>query len=158
MNISNAKTIVCLLALTALAGCGSSSTTNNASTPNSNQTAATTPTTTTTPAVKQAAATPTGAAQQVFTAIKNKDIAALKAVFTKKSLATMEDTAKQRNQSLDDVLKGFVDATRLPDEFGARNEKIEGDRASVEVADERGRYAPMNFVKEDGAWKVALER
>ncbi len=157
MNIRNAKTIACTLALAALAACGSNPTTNTTSTSSNNPTATTTATTPA-PAVKEAAATPTEAARQVFDAIRNKDIAAVKAIFTQKTLATMEDVAKKRNQSLDDVLKGFVNDTSMPATFSARNEKIEGDRASVEVADEKGRYSPMNFVKEDGAWKVSLER
>ena len=156
MDKRTIKIIACTLALAAFVACGSNTTTNTASTSSNTPTAA--PTATPAPTVEQAAATPTDAARQVFNAIKNKDINAVKAIFTKKTLATMEDAAKKRNQSLDDVLKGFVNDTTMPATFSARNEKIEGDRASVEVADEKGRYSPMNFVKEDGAWKVSLER
>lgn len=156
MNIRNAKTVVFTLALVALTACGSSSTTTN--TASTSGSAPTTTTTATAPAAQPAAATPTETARQVFDAIKNKDIAAIKAVFTKKTLATMEATAKQRNQSLDDVLKRFVNVTTMPATFSARNEKIEGDHASVEVADDKGRYSPMDFVKEDGFWRVSLGR
>jgi PBP1b-binding outer membrane lipoprotein LpoB len=160
MDLRNVKIIACTLALVVLVGCSSNPTTNTATTSGNTPAVNTTTATTTTPAptVKPSAATPTETAQQIFDAIKNKDIAAVKAIFTKKTLATMEDAAKKRNQSLDDVLKGFVDDAPMPATFSARNEKIEGDRASVEVADEKGRYSPMNFVKEDGAWKVSLER
>ncbi len=40
-----------------------------------------------------------------------------------------------------------------------RNEKISGDTATVEVKNQvLGNYEEMPFVKEDGIWKVALDK
>lgn len=137
MDTRNARVIAFTLALAALVGCGSNSTTNTESASGNTQTATANISSSPTPAAKPAAATPTETARQVYDAIRNKDIAAVRAVFTRKTLATMEDVAKKRNQSLDDVLTGFVNDTQMPATFTARNEKIEGDRASVGVADEK---------------------
>jgi hypothetical protein len=40
-----------------------------------------------------------------------------------------------------------------------RNEKISGDSATMELKNEdANRWDTMYFVKEDGAWKIALDR
>ncbi len=89
--------------------------------------------------------------------MKSKDLAALKTFLTRKALAVMEAEAKRQNTSLDEVLRGFIKATPVPATFNARNEKIEGAHASVEAMDDEGRYSPIDFVKEDGGWKLALD-
>ncbi|CAN5405895.1 hypothetical protein BH20ACI2_BH20ACI2_09370 [soil metagenome] len=38
-----------------------------------------------------------------------------------------------------------------------RNEKITGDRATIEYLDEYGNWSPMEFVKEDGVWTLTIE-
>jgi hypothetical protein len=41
----------------------------------------------------------------------------------------------------------------------SRNEKISGDSATLELHNEdANRWDTMYFVKEDGAWKIALDR
>ena len=37
-----------------------------------------------------------------------------------------------------------------------RNEKINGDRATVEYLDEKGGWKTMDFKKEGGAWKISF--
>lgn len=145
-------TTACAFALASLIGCGGASTATNTAKPTGNNTEVTTKK----PASSQTAATPTETARRLFDAIKNKDVTTLKASMSKKSLDAMEKSAKQENKSLDDVLTVFLSQSKMPDKFDAHNEKINGDKASVEVADIKGNYAPMDFVKEDGAWKVSL--
>lgn len=40
----------------------------------------------------------------------------------------------------------------------ARNEKINGDKATIEYLDEKGGWSPMEFVKENGQWKLTIEK
>lgn len=157
MKTRNLSIITCAFALAALVGCGSSATNTTPSTTSSSNSSATANTTTAPPAAKPVAATPTETTRHLFDAMKSKDLAALKGFFTRKVLAVMQAEAKRQNKSLDDVLMGFIDATPVPATFNARNEKIEGEHASVETMDDEGHYSPIEFVKEDGAWKLALD-
>jgi hypothetical protein len=67
----------------------------------------------------------------------------------------MEKAAKAQNKSVDDLLKASNDAAPPPATFETRNEKIDGDKATLEVnQDGKGRWQTVNFVKEDGSWKL----
>ncbi|HEX8421805.1 MAG TPA: hypothetical protein VF634_00240, partial [Pyrinomonadaceae bacterium] len=48
----------------------------------------------------------------------------------------------------------------MPDKMPAsRNEKINGNDATLEIQDgESGRWDTVTFVKEDGQWKIALDK
>ena len=49
----------------------------------------------------------------------------------------------------------FVNVT-LPAKLEQRNEKVTGDRATIEMMTDKNEWDRSNFVKEGGAWKVAL--
>jgi Domain of unknown function (DUF4878) len=100
---------------------------------------------------KKGGATPTGITQAYFEAVKNKDVAGMKNVFSKRSLQLLEERARQLGRPLDELMK---EQTVPP--FEAQNEKINGDTATLEVKDENGKWETYNFIKEDGVWKVAL--
>jgi hypothetical protein len=130
----------------------------NSSTPttapaNANATTATTETTTFTFSL----ATPTDAYKTGYAARKNKDIAALKRVFAKDALEFITEMAKAENKTLDDQLK---DLTERPQAATAetRNEKITGNRASLEYLDEKGNWSTMDFSKEGADWKIDLPK
>ncbi|MGI8470310.1 MAG: hypothetical protein ACR2N3_17865 [Pyrinomonadaceae bacterium] len=87
-------------------------------------------------------------------AIKNKDAAAMKDLLSKDSIEMARDEAKAQNISLDEVIQKetlFGENQRLV-EF--RNEKIDGDKATIEMKDSAGIWNMVRFVKEDGAWKI----
>lgn len=68
-------------------------------------------------------------------------------------------SAKQQKKEIDDVLKEFVEGD-LPFENGVpemRNEKIDGDTATIEVKAE-GKWDETPLVKEDGIWKIAFDK
>lgn len=153
-----------LAAITLLGGCNKGA--SNANSTNSNSTSnagpATSPTakptapTTTT----GGAATPTEAFTAYYNAIKNKDAEAVKALFSRDTLKTLEERAKQSNKSFDDVFKeGLEGASKEvpPTVPETRNEKIDGDHATLEIKDDRkGTWDTINFVKEDGQWKMSF--
>ncbi len=58
-----------------------------------------------------------------------------------------------KKQTLDEIL---MDGGKelITDE--TRNEKIDGDRATVEYRSEGDDWDTMDFVKEDGVWKMSL--
>jgi flagellar hook-associated protein FlgK len=102
---------------------------------------------------------PTATFKNFFEASKKKDAAAMKKSLSKGTLDMFDKLAKEQNKSTDDMLKE-VDKDdkdeKLPE---TRNEKITGDTATLEVKnDKTGKWDTLPFVKEDGAWKIALDK
>jgi hypothetical protein len=106
-----------------------------------------------------AADSPTGALKQYVAASQKGDIAAMKALLSKGSLELIEKSAKLQNSSADDLLRreSTVKIQKPPE---TRNERVEGDAATVEVKNETtGEFdMVMPFVREDGAWKLARDK
>ncbi len=72
-------------------------------------------------------------------------------------MEVIEESAKQQNISVNEMLTKAEDpeGKDLPE---TRNEKIDGDKATLEVKDDiTGKFDVMPFVKEDGGWKIALD-
>lgn len=113
-----------------------------------------------TPITSTPASTPTAAFKAYYEAVKRKDAAAVKNLFSKATLKTLEDEAKRKNKSFDEVFnEGLEMAGKgIPETVPeTRNERIEGDRAWLEVKNEtRDRWDPARFVKEDGQWKISF--
>lgn len=100
---------------------------------------------------------PTATAKAFFDAVKARDAAGIKSTMSKGSLETMEKFAKMQNKSLDDALKEPT-TSPMPASFESKDEKITGDTATVDVKDEKGNWETIPFVKEDGKWKIALDK
>jgi hypothetical protein len=155
---------VALAAITLLAGCNkgasNTSSTNSNSTSNAGTTSSPTAKPTATTTTSSGADTPTDAFKAYYNAIKNKDSETVKALFSKSTLKSLEDKAKAMNKSADDIFKdGLESASKeipaaLPE---TRNEKIDGDHATLEVKDEKkDSWDTINFIKEDGQWKISF--
>jgi hypothetical protein len=97
---------------------------------------------------------PTATYKAAYEAMKTKDVAAFKKVMTKKDLEGMEESAKKSGKSSDDMLKEVMNAIPLPKAAETKDEKIDGDRATLQVKNEKDEWDTINFVKEDGAWKL----
>lgn len=152
-----------------MSACFSSSETPNA---NTNSTVNSAPNTNAAPPVNKAAEpeitypkesyslnTPTEAFQTYIKATVNKDIEGLKRSLSKSSLAFIEKAAKEQGKTVDEILTGGAvqnESKKIPE---VRNEKITGDTATVEYKDETmPEYMEMPLVKEDGTWKIALDK
>lgn len=105
--------------------------------------------------------TPTATFKAYFDAQQKKDIATMKQTLSKTSLAMMEASAKQQGVTLDKMIQAQLDhpASKIDKLPESRNEKITGDNATLELRNEEAnRWDTMYFVKEDGGWKIALDR
>jgi ketosteroid isomerase-like protein len=106
--------------------------------------------------------TPTDAFEAYYDAIKAKDVNAVKKLFSKSMVTMMEEQAKRSNKAVDDVMaEGLKQASaEVPETMPeTRNEKIEGDTATLEVKDDKkDKWETIHFVKEDGEWKLALDK
>lgn len=104
---------------------------------------------------------PTATFKAFFEAQQKKDVAGMKKNLSKTSLAIMEKSAKEQNKSIDDAIKEQLDnpaskTDKIPE---TRNEKINGNEATLELHNEdTNKWDMMYFAKEDGVWKIALDR
>src|SRR5215831_5391305 len=104
---------------------------------------------------------PTATFKTYFEAQQKKDIAGMKQTLSKTSLAMMEASAKEAGVPMDKMIQGQLEnpASRIDKMPETRNEKITGDNATLELHNEdANRWDTMYFVKENGAWKIALDR
>ena len=100
---------------------------------------------------------PTQTLQDFVEASKKKDTEAMKKMLSKGSLELLDKTAKMQKITVDEVLKKD-DESSLRQTPETRNEKIEGDKATVETKNTvTGEYEKIPFVKEEGVWKIALD-
>ncbi len=100
--------------------------------------------------------TPTEAFRTFTVAAFNKDAETVKQSISKESLEFIEQAARQQNKTVAEMLTGgAVQETerKIPE---VRNEKIDGDKATIEVKNEMGTYNKVPLLKENGEWKVGL--
>ena len=159
-------TAIALAAITFLAGCSKDATnangTNTASTNNARPSpspivAQPSPTATT----PTSASTPTEAFNTYYDAIKRKDVNAFKNLLSKGTLEMLEEQAKRQNKTIDAALNdGIVEASKeVPATVPpTRNEKVDGDKATLEVNDEKkGKWETLHFVRDAGQWKISFD-
>jgi len=98
--------------------------------------------------------TPVASFKAYINAVKKKDTTTMKTLLSAESIKMHEQEAKVQNVTLDDVVKRetlFAEGQKTV-EF--RNEKIEGDKASLEVKNSYGTWETVPFVREDDEWKI----
>lgn len=101
---------------------------------------------------------PSSALKTFLEAKVANDAAAQKKVLSKNSLKFLEETAKKESKTVDQLLTddAGMQLKEIP-EIG--KEEISGDTATVEVRNPNtGEWEKMPFVKEDGQWKMALDK
>ena len=87
-------------------------------------------------------------------AVKAKDTTTMKLLLSADTIKMLEQEAKSQNVVLDEVV---MRETLFPESqkvFEFRNEKIEGDKATVEVKNSFGQWETWPFVFEDSQWKI----
>jgi hypothetical protein len=162
-------TAIALAAITSLAGCSKDATNTNSANSATTNIAGATPS----PSVAQpsptatatnttvSASTPTEAFNAYYEAIKRKDVGAFRSLFSKGTLGMLEERAKRQNTTLDAVIKeGIEEASKEvpPAVPPTRNEKVDGDKATLEVNDEKKeRWETLHFVREAGQWKISFD-
>ena len=114
-----------------------------------------------------AADSPSGVLKQYVAASQKKDIAMMKSLLSASSIRYIDERARAMtdadkrplNLTIDDVLRKETEV-QLKSEVETRNEKIEGDTATVEVKNPAtGQFdVTYPFVRENGAWKMARDR
>lgn len=109
------------------------------------------------PPMADSQATPTAAYQFGYAARQNKDLAALKRVLSKDAQEFLTEIGKEEQKTLDDQLRTLAERPQART-AESRNEKISGNRASLEYLNETGKWVSMEFVKEGNDWKIDLPK
>ena len=97
--------------------------------------------------------------KQYVAASQRQDIAAMKSMLSKGSLDLIEKSAQTQGTTTDQILRREA-SVKIKNAPETRNEKIEGETATVEVKNEtNGSFDMiMPFVRENGAWKLARDK
>lgn len=155
--------IAALAAIALTAACSKTETnTNNANTSSNTSTAKTTNTTNTTNTNATTPLTtptsPTDILLAAFDASKKKDVAGFKKYLSPVDLAELDKMLEKGGKTSDEFLKDMLSSgeNTMPDTLETRNEKIDGDKASVEYKDKDGDWKTAHFAKEGGGWKWKL--
>ena len=109
-------------------------------------------------AVNNQPLSPTETMRALNDAAKKKDAEAIKKLVSKGTLDLLEQSAQQQKTTVDELLKRDEGAPfqELPE---TRNEKITGETATIEIKNNATNdWELMPFVKENGVWKIALDR
>ena len=87
-------------------------------------------------------------------AVKAKDAATMKLLLSSDTLKMLEQEAKSQNVALDEIVKRETLFPESQKVFEFRNEKVEGNKATLEVKNSYGQWETWPFVMEDSQWKI----
>jgi hypothetical protein len=138
-NYSSVLQIIIALALffitAAALGCGG----NSASAPISND-------------------TPTDAYKRLFSAVKSKDMNAVKNEMSKQTVAFVESVSATRKQPVEKTYENGLTATTFSETLPPiRDERVNSNMGAVEVYNSKEqKWEDLPFVLEDGKWKFAV--
>jgi len=98
--------------------------------------------------------TPFNTLEAYTQAIKKKDTTTMKLLLSKASIKMAEQEAKAQNVMLDEIIKRETLFGENQKTLRYRNEKIDGDKATIEMKDSFDSWNTVPFVREDGVWKI----
>jgi len=87
-------------------------------------------------------------------AMKAKDYSSMKVLLSDSTIKMHETEAKSMGTNVDDIIKrqSLIAPDQKTVEY--RNEKIDGDKATLQYKNSYGQWDTMPFVREDGVWKI----
>src|SRR5215218_404154 len=100
------------------------------------------------------ALTPLETLQAYGNAYKKKDITAMKLLLSEETLKMHEQEAKAQNTTVDEIVKREPLFSENQTTANFRNERTEDDKASIEMKDSAGIWNTVQFIKEEGVWKI----
>lgn len=87
-------------------------------------------------------------------AIKAKDITTMKLLLSNATIKMHEKEAKAQGVTVDDIVKRETLFSENQKSVEFKNEKIDGDKATLQVKNSYGSWETVPFVREDGVWKI----
>jgi hypothetical protein len=98
--------------------------------------------------------TPVEVFKAYINAVKQKNTTKMKLLLSSESIKMHEQEAKAQSISLDDVVKRETLFNEGQKVIEFRNEKIDGDTATLEVKNAFGTWETVPFIREDNDWKI----
>lgn len=98
--------------------------------------------------------TPLETLQAYTRAIKKKDTTQMKLLLSQESIKMAESEAKAQGVTVDDIVTRETLFTESQTSVKYRNVREEGDTASIEMEDSLGLWNTVNFIREEGVWKI----
>jgi hypothetical protein len=98
--------------------------------------------------------TPLESFKAYVNAVKQKDTTRMKLLLSSESIKMHEQEAKSQNLTLDDIVRRETLFTEGQKTVEFRNQKIEGEKATLEVKNSFGSWETVPFVREDDEWKI----
>ena len=98
--------------------------------------------------------TPLESFKAYVNAVKQKDTTRMKLLLSSESIKMHEQEAKSQNLTLDDIVRRETLFTEGQKTVEFRNQKIEGDNATLEVKNSFGSWETVPFVREEDEWKI----
>ncbi len=87
-------------------------------------------------------------------AIKRKNLTEMKLLLSDSSLKMAQAEAKEQNVTVDEIIKKQSIFNESQTRLEFRNEKIEGEQASIEMRDSMNSWITVPFVREEKIWKI----
>ncbi len=87
-------------------------------------------------------------------AIKQKDTTTMKLLLSDATIKMHEREAKAQGVTVDDIVKRETIFSENQKTVEFRNEKIDGDKATIEIKNIYNKWEKLPFVLEEGAWKI----
>ncbi|HBR58099.1 MAG TPA: hypothetical protein DEA22_11640 [Blastocatellia bacterium] len=103
---------------------------------------------------EKAPATPLETFKTYVKALKKKDTTTMKLLLSAGSIKMHEQEAKSQGVTVDEIVMRETLFSESQKTVDFRNEKIEGNRASIELKNHFGEWEIIPFVMEDGQWKI----
>lgn len=99
-------------------------------------------------------ATPLETFKTYVKAIKAKDPTTMKVLLSKATIKMHEQEAKAQGVTVDEIVKRETLFSETQKSVEYRDEKIDGDKATLGVKNSYGSWETVPFVREDGVWKI----
>lgn len=78
----------------------------------------------------------------------------MKLLLSNASIKMAEDEAKAQNVTVDDIVERETLFNESQTQLKYRNERVDGDKAIIEVENSFGSFDPVLFVREENVWKI----
>jgi hypothetical protein len=102
----------------------------------------------------QKTATPLETFKTYVKATKQKDTTAMKLLLSNATLKMHEQEAKAQGTTVDEIVKRETLFSERQTTVEYRDERIDGDKATLQVKTSYGSWETVPFVLEDGVWKI----
>ena len=99
-------------------------------------------------------ATPVETFQTYVKAFKKKDIKTMKILLSDATIKMHEQQAKSQNTTVDEIIKRETLIAESQKGVDYKDEKIDGDKATLQFKNSFGTWETMPFIRENGEWKI----